>query len=108
MSFGRGPGSTQIEYAWRRQLYSAIGTRIREVREENQMSAKQVAERLGCAYSTLVNVEAGALPCPVYVLVQLAHLFDVTLDDFVPIDCEVKLRDGVSPPTHARKENAHG
>lgn len=90
-------GGRQVDFAWRRQLYTAIGDRVRAARLKASMSERQLAERLGCATSTLQNIEQGALSCPVYVLVQLAHLFDCTIDDFIPVDGKVMLRDGVEP-----------
>lgn len=78
-------GQTSAAYAWRRDLYVSIGERVRALREQHKLSMRQLAERVGCGTNTLQKVEQGALPCPVYLLVQFAELFDTTLDDLVPV-----------------------
>lgn len=81
---------------WKIALYAAIGTQISQLRAKSGMSRAQVAERLGCSPAVLENIEQGQMTTPVYVLVQLAHLWDVTLDTLVPVG-EVLLKPGVEP-----------
>lgn len=98
--------STRPEYAWRRQVYAAVGDKIHKLRIAGGLSLGQLSERLGCAPGTLQNIEQASIPCPLYLLVAIAFLFDVTLDDFVPVDIDVVLRPGLAPREATTREEA--
>jgi putative transcriptional regulator len=71
------------------RLYAAVGTRVQCHRETAGLSQSDLAERIGVSKSTLGKVEDGQA-CPLHVLVALADVFDVTLDELVPVLTETR------------------
>lgn len=65
------------------RLYAAIGQRIRELAEENDVSIAELARAIGTTPSTLNHCVEGS-SIPVHMLVAVAEHFDVSLDNLVP------------------------
>ena len=67
------------------QLYAAVGTRLREMRDAEGYTLAELSDRSGIAKTQLSKIEEGATACPLHVLVALAEVYDATLDDLVPV-----------------------
>ena len=62
--------------------------RIRDLREDADLTQKQVAEYLLCDQSLYSKYERGERPLPLELAVKLADLYKVTLDYLVGRDRE--------------------
>lgn len=71
------------------RLHAAIGRELRGLREKSSLSLAALAKRSGIACSQLSKIEEGQA-CPVHVLVTLADVYDVSLDDMVPVLIEAR------------------
>lgn len=86
-----------------------IGDRIKELREESRMNQKEVADKLGIAYSTMSQYESGERTPSDDMKIKLANLFDVSLDyllgrtDRKNQGSGKQLPDGFSSPEDAMK-----
>ena len=54
--------------------------RLRDMREDHDMTQRQLAARLGMAQPQYSRYEQGLRDIPTPVLIQLAHLYDTTTD----------------------------
>ena len=54
--------------------------KIKELREENNLSQKQVAEYLNIKQNTYSQYESGKRQLPIDVLISLAHYYNTTTD----------------------------
>lgn len=54
--------------------------RIRDIRSDNNLSQKQVAEKLIIAQNTLSQYETGERNIPNDILIQLAIIYDTSID----------------------------
>lgn len=57
-----------------------IYTRIRELREDNDLSQKQVASYLGMAQTQYSRYERGAQEIPLHHMISLAKYYRVSMD----------------------------
>lgn len=57
--------------------------RIRDLREDNDLRQKQIAEKLNIHQTTYSDYELGNLNIPVTVLCQLADFYDTSIDYLV-------------------------
>lgn len=62
-------------------LNNTIGKNIRKTREINDMSQKEVAAKLNIRRQTLSAYETGRSIPNIYILLELAALFQVSIDD---------------------------
>lgn len=62
-------------------LNNTIGKNIRKTREINDMSQKEVAAQLNIRRQTLSAYETGRSVPNIYILLELAALFQVSIDD---------------------------
>jgi transcriptional regulator with XRE-family HTH domain len=60
--------------------------RLREWRERRKLSLRQLAERAGVHYVTIVSIEAGRMSPTVETLEKLANALDIQLRDFFPVE----------------------
>lgn len=63
-----------------------LGERLKMLREERKWSQSDLAKRLNKAPSTISGYESDARSIPTDVLVSLAILFDISIDEFVGIE----------------------
>ena len=61
-------------------------TRIRALREDKDMSQKEIAERLHVSQATYSRYECGKLDIPTQILIQLAMLHKVSIDYLLGLD----------------------
>lgn len=61
-------------------LAAAVGARVKALREERGLSQRALAQHLGVSSSTIAKYEAGVHSPPLSVLVRLAAVLDVSLD----------------------------
>ena len=54
--------------------------RIRDLREDNDLTQKQVAEYLGTSQTMYARYERGANALPIHHLIALCRLYDVSAD----------------------------
>lgn len=64
--------------------------RIRDMREDADMTQKQVADYLHCSQQVYSNYELGQRGIPVEVLIQLARLYQTTTDYLLGLTDEPK------------------
>ena len=62
-------------------MNNTIGKNIRKTREINDMSQKEVAAKLNIRRQTLSAYETGRSIPNIYILLELAALFQVSIDD---------------------------
>jgi transcriptional regulator with XRE-family HTH domain len=62
---------------------TGLGPRLRQVREERQLSVRELARRIGCSPSLISQIERGASVPSVGVLYSLATELDSSLDYLV-------------------------
>ncbi len=54
--------------------------RIRDLREDNDLTQREVAKILHCSQQVYSNYELGQRDIPTKVLIQLAHYYNVSVD----------------------------
>ncbi len=74
--------------------------RIRNLREDSDLTQSQIAEYLGTSQTMYARYERGANEMPVRHLIQLAKFYGVTMDYLCGLS-EQKYR---TPPSHPRKK----
>lgn len=62
------------------ELLKIMATRIRELREQNGLTQKNMAEILGCTPSHYQKIEYGKINIPTTTLAFLADYFNVSAD----------------------------
>ena len=55
-------------------------TRLRDLREDNDLTQTQLVEKLGMHKTTYTNYEQGYREIPSYLVIELAKLYNVTID----------------------------
>jgi transcriptional regulator with XRE-family HTH domain len=59
----------------------AMGTRIRRLRVEREMTAKDLAKRVGIHYAQLLHIETNQVANPMFfTIVEIAKVLDCELD----------------------------
>ena len=69
-----------IEYMW---VITMQFRRIRDLREDNDLTQTQVAEFLGVKQTTYSKYELGKILVPIDILIQLCEFYHVSLDYLV-------------------------
>lgn len=64
-------------------VVAGVGPRLTELRRRRGLTLTAVAERFGTTLSTLSRLESGHRRPTLELLVPLARLYDVTLDELV-------------------------
>ena len=64
--------------------------RLKDLREDKDLTQKQVAEILSCSQTTYSRYETGELNIPVEVLKKLALYFDTSVDYIIGLTNENK------------------
>lgn len=55
-------------------------TRLRDLREDHDLTQVQVAKILSCSQRVYSNYERGDIDIPTYVLIELSNLYGVSVD----------------------------
>ncbi len=59
---------------------NGVYKRIRDLREDRDMTQKRMGEILSCSQRVYSNYERGELDIPTEVLIKLANYYDVSVD----------------------------
>ncbi|MBQ8215772.1 MAG: helix-turn-helix transcriptional regulator [Clostridia bacterium] len=79
-----------------------FGLRLRELREKQKLSQEQLGRRIGRSKSVISSYENNLKLPPLGILIEFAHLFNVSLDYLVGIDKnEMVSVGGLSPEQRA-------
>ena len=62
--------------------------RIRELREDNDLTQKQVSQILNCSQQVYSNYELGQRDIPTDILIQLSSYYNVSADYILGIEAE--------------------
>lgn len=65
----------------RNHFYYWLGNKIRELRSEKKISQSELAQKLNLSRSSIANIEAGRQKILAHQFVDLAKIFNVTLDN---------------------------
>ena len=57
-----------------------IYKRLKDLREDRDLTQQQVADKLGVSRSVYSDYENGHTSCPAVILVELSHLYNTSLD----------------------------
>ena len=63
-----------------RNITTAFGKKLRQLREQYDWSQAQLAEYLGCSEETIQKMERGVQSVKYWRLIRICDLFDVSLD----------------------------
>ncbi|MEM7244867.1 MAG: helix-turn-helix transcriptional regulator [Acidobacteriota bacterium] len=74
-------GGQELPPAGEEQL-TKIGTRLRELRKNQRLSQREVADAIGLPQSNLSRIETGKQRLNLPVLMRMLGIYDVTLQDF--------------------------
>ncbi len=66
-----------------KKLFSA---RLKEIREEKQLSQKNVAYKLGCAVSTYANWEQGRTEPSIYDIFNLMWVYEIEANELFDVN----------------------
>lgn len=66
------------------ELSKYIGQKIKQFRNARNLTAEELAEKIGTTRATITRYETGARKANQDVLFQLADIFNVSVDDFFP------------------------
>ena len=66
--------------------------RIRDLREDHDLTQKQVAEMLSCSQQVYSNYELGQRDIPTDILIKLSRLYSVSVDFILGISDEPSIR----------------
>lgn len=66
--------------------------RIRELREDNDLTQKQVAGELNCSQQVYSNYELGQRDIPTDILIKLSRLYNVSVDYILEVSDVPKIQ----------------
>ena len=67
-------------------LYESVGNQIKELRRKAGFSQDELATKLNKSRVSIVNIEKGRQRPSLHLLIELSMVFNVKLDEFVPIN----------------------
>lgn len=82
-------------------IYKEFGKRLADIRQTNDLSQKQLAEKLNIPQSTYAGYETGSRKIPLDLIVELSKIFKISptililgdeiniIDDFIPQEQEL-------------------
>lgn len=82
-------------------IYKEFGKRLSDIRQTNNLSQKQLAEKLNLPQSTYAGYETGSRKIPLDLIVELSKIFKISptvlilgdeiniIDDFIPQEQEL-------------------
>ena len=66
--------------------------RIRDLREDSDLTQKEVAKRLSCSQQVYSNYELGQRDIPTDILIKLSALYNVSVDYILGISDKPKIK----------------
>jgi transcriptional regulator with XRE-family HTH domain len=66
--------------------------RIRDLREDNDMTQKQVSKILNCSQQVYSNYELGQRDIPTEILIELSSLYNVSVDYILEISDKKEIK----------------
>jgi len=75
--------TNKIQQPLEMELAASLGTRIKALRDEQRLSQRQLAEKAQISKSMIAKYENGLHLAPVTVLVRLARVLGVTVDQLL-------------------------
>ena len=64
-------------------FYKNLGQKLKQLRKLNNLTQEQLGEQLGITKSAIVNYETGIRKIPFDLLVQIAYMFNITVDSMI-------------------------
>ncbi|AFS78273.1 transcriptional regulator, HTH-type [Gottschalkia acidurici 9a] len=71
-------------------MIALIFERIRNLREDKDMTQKEMAEILNCSQRIYSNYERGEVDIPTHILIKLSTFYKVSVDYLLNLTDEVK------------------
>ncbi|MDR0231626.1 MAG: helix-turn-helix domain-containing protein [Dysgonamonadaceae bacterium] len=68
------------------ELYKRIGLKIRELREEKNISLQEFSDKLDIEYNNLIRIEKGRTNPTVGTLFKICQILEVKLVDVLDVD----------------------
>ena len=68
------------------KLYIYVGNQIKKFRTERGMTQKELGDKLGIRHTTISDYEKGRIAPKQDVMFALSRVFDVSIDDFFPLN----------------------
>lgn len=65
--------------------------RIRDLREDHDLTQKEVAKKLNCSQQVYSNYELGQRDIPTDILIKLSGIYDVSVDYILDITDDPKI-----------------
>lgn len=78
-----------METSHYQHIYTIVGEKITEIRQEKKMSQVDLAAKVGMSRASIVNIEKGRQHPALHLLWQLADALDVYLFDLLPSQAEM-------------------
>jgi len=66
--------------------------RIRDLREDNDLTQKQMAKELNCSQQVYSNYELGQRDIPTDILIKLSKFYDVSVDYILGLSDDPELK----------------
>lgn len=83
-----------------------IGTRIKILRQDNNMTQKELASRLGISVTNMCNIEAGKTAATIQNLLKLRYILNCDITDFfVDLSNVEKTKPTIQEEAVVKKEN---
>jgi transcriptional regulator with XRE-family HTH domain len=88
------------------QIYRVFGSRLREAREQADVTQEELARRVDLSRTSITNIEKGRQRVLLHQLLDLAGALKVAPSDLMPADgaAEAPLRDDVAKVVEALKD----
>lgn len=72
-----------------KNLYAAVGKRLKHFRQQAEMTQTQLAERVGILRTSITNMESGKQKPPLSTLYKLCLVLGVEVSEFLPSMFEI-------------------
>ena len=71
-----------------------IYKRIRDLREDNDLTQREIARQLNCSQQVYSNYELGQRDIPTYILIKLSKFYGVSVDYILGLTDTPKIKGG--------------
>ena len=75
-----------------KQLYQAIGKKIRGARENAKLTQSELAQRVELARTSITNIENGQQKIQVYTLYAIANVLNISVMNLLPEEKSIEER----------------